>query len=78
LVGYSELDAKYYTSRTYAMLESKRCLVDADFPRLTEETVPTELLAKIRGLTYVVDLSTIASSPVSLEAFATPAREDIT
>lgn len=67
-VGYYETEAGHYSAYTFSGLATKTFLVDAEFPRITHETLTHGgFLEKISALQYSVDLGHLAETLVSLE-----------
>lgn len=67
--GYHEIDSNHYLTVTFAILASKKFLVDSNFPRITHETLTHgDFLEKISGLQYSVDLGHLKDIDLDYQA----------
>ncbi|MHA7267533.1 PD-(D/E)XK motif protein [Arthrobacter halodurans] len=67
-MGYSEADAGHYAERRYTLICERTSLVDESFPRLTQETVASQILDQITGLQYSVDLASQRNDSLDIAA----------
>jgi hypothetical protein len=74
--GYRDVDAESYASHRFQSLATKMYRVDDVFPRITPETVqPPEILDRVMGISYALDLGQLAETPLDLASILTGAGE---
>lgn len=67
--GYQDADAASYANHRFQPLADSVYRVDQEFPRITPETVrPPEMLDRLMGIAYSLDLGQIADTSLDLSA----------